>query len=120
MKSDTPEEASKFLQRFGIPAKRLAQCDGATRIFHDLGIYGDDAIEFIEELAKVYEVDLTDFEFDRYFPPEFHGRTTLEAALLSLIPFGHDIARRRTRYLPLTVFMLDRVIRARSWGALRD
>ncbi len=41
-----------------------------TRLFHDLGIYGDDADELIEDFARVFAVDVSTFPFSAYFDHE--------------------------------------------------
>lgn len=41
-----------------------------TTLFHDLGIDGDDAVEFFEEFGRTFEVDLTDFNIETHFGPE--------------------------------------------------
>src|SRR5437773_2571583 len=41
-----------------------------TTLFDDLGIDGDDAIEFFEAFQQRFEVDLGSFELRRYFGPE--------------------------------------------------
>lgn len=41
-----------------------------TRLEEDLGMYGDDAIEFMLKYAKQYNVDVTRFEAANYFSSE--------------------------------------------------
>ena len=41
-----------------------------TRLLHDLGIDGDDAIEFLSQYCKEFDVDLSTMNFDSYFGPE--------------------------------------------------
>lgn len=41
-----------------------------TRLGEDLGIDGDDASEFFENFSKEFEVDLSNFQFDKYFGSE--------------------------------------------------
>lgn len=74
----------------------------------------------MEGLIKGHQVDLTGFDFDRYFPPEFPGRTFLETLLLWIIPFAGDIARRCAKYRPFTLAMLDRVISTKHWKASNE
>jgi hypothetical protein len=38
-----------------------------TRLWHDLGVDGDDADEFMQAFAERFAVDLTGFEFERHF-----------------------------------------------------
>ncbi len=44
--------------------------DARTRIFHDLGVDGDDGIEFLEAFADNFGVDMADCDPRRYFGPE--------------------------------------------------
>lgn len=53
-----------------LQEKSTDNIDGETRIFHDLFIYGDDAFEFLEEYQKRFLVDLSNFDFNIYFPSE--------------------------------------------------
>jgi hypothetical protein len=92
-----------YLERCGLSKRKIAQCNGGTRMYHDLGLYGDIAEAYMEELNDHYHVDLSDFEFHKFFPPEFAGKNALVAALLSILPFGGYVARQRGEYLPLTL-----------------
>lgn len=54
-----------------------------TSLFHDLGMDGDDAHDFIQEFASRFQVDLTDFVFSDYFGAEaaIHPLTLLTGVL---------------------------------------
>lgn len=54
-----------------IPGLKRKQVLPSTRLFHDLGIDGDDVLEIMLPYEKKYGVDLTDFAFSRYFGSEF-------------------------------------------------
>jgi acyl carrier protein len=41
-----------------------------TLIEDELGLTGDDGIELICNYSKKFNVDITDFKFDKYFHPE--------------------------------------------------
>lgn len=41
-----------------------------TTLLYDLGIDGDDAVEFFEEFARTFGVDLSDFNIETHFGPE--------------------------------------------------
>jgi hypothetical protein len=71
-----------------------------ARIFHDLGVYGDDAHELIQMLEAEFALDTTEFEFVKYFPPEFDSRW-------SRLLFWHSPSRlHKERFTPLTVHEL--------------
>jgi Protein of unknown function (DUF1493) len=41
-----------------------------TRLREDLALYGDDAEEFFIKFSHEFQVELLEFNFDEYFPPE--------------------------------------------------
>jgi acyl carrier protein len=44
-----------------------------SRLNFELGIDGDDAVELFEEFSKQFNVDLSSFQYDKYFGPEGGG-----------------------------------------------
>lgn len=42
----------------------------STMLYEDLGIYGDDAVEFFEGFSNVFNVDVSNFEISKYFQGE--------------------------------------------------
>ncbi len=42
----------------------------STTIQEDLNVWGDDAVEFIEEFGKTFNVDISEFNYNKYFRPE--------------------------------------------------
>jgi hypothetical protein len=108
-------ELATFLKECGISKTELARSSMATRTFHDLGWYGDEAEGCLEWLVEKYGVDLTGFDFDIYYPPEFESRSKVSALVLSLLPFVGSWLRRRRSYLPLTLQMIDRLIQDKQW-----
>ncbi|MDO9459926.1 MAG: DUF1493 family protein [Alphaproteobacteria bacterium] len=115
--SSLSADLREYLKFCGLSNRKLARCSGRTRMYHDLGLYGDIAEAYMEVLVDRYHVDLSGFEFDKFFPPEFAGKNMLTGAFLSIVPFAGSIARARQRgvYLPLTLDMIDRTIRAKRW-----
>ncbi len=84
-------------------------------MYHDLGLYGDIAEADMEVLADHYLVDLSGFEFERFFPPEFAGKSPLTRALLWMVPFAEKATRKDYEYLPLTLEMIERAMRTKQW-----
>ncbi len=39
-------------------------------IQYDLGIYGDDALDLLKEYSQFFEVDISNFDFNKYFNSE--------------------------------------------------
>lgn len=68
MASELSIDLREYLERCGLSESKIRQCSGSTRMYHDLGLYGD--------IAE---------------------------------------ARRRSEYLPLTLEMVDRVMRSKRW-----
>jgi hypothetical protein len=118
MASDLSVELREYLKRCGLSERKIARCNGQTRMYHDLGLYGDIAEACMEELSRHYQVDLSGFEFDKFFPPEFAGKNGFLGALLSILPFAGYVARQRNEYLPLTLRMMDKVMHAKQWRAV--
>lgn len=111
-------ELRDYLRYCGVSERKLARYDGATRMYHDMGLYGDVAEAYMEALAERYNIDMSGFEFKRYFPPEFVGKNTFSRTLLWLMPFAGAVARQRREYEPLTLEMIERVLRAKRWHSL--
>jgi hypothetical protein len=57
--SDLSIELREYLKRCGLPNNKIMQCSGGTRMYHDLGLYGDIAEGCMDLLAKGYHVDLS-------------------------------------------------------------
>ncbi len=115
MASQLSIELREYLKRCGLSESKVAQCSGSTRMYHDLGLYGDIAEAYIGVLTEHYHVDLSGFEFEKFFPPEFAGKNMITRALLWIVPLAGNAARQRSERLPLTLDMIDRAIRSKSW-----
>lgn len=48
----------------------IEEIDSATRLEDDLGISGDEASEFMEAFQKHFDVDMSQFQFNKHFSPE--------------------------------------------------
>lgn len=72
-----------------------------TDIEKHIGITGDDATDYMLAFAKRYNVDLSDFDFDRHFDPEGAGWL-----------FPDAINHHKT---PVTIGMLLQVIERKKW-----
>jgi hypothetical protein len=88
-------KARAFLKCYWTLSKeRIAQCTNDTRLYHDLGIYGDDAEFFFLDLEKKHHVNLKNFNIDKYFPAEFGSK--------------------KLDYPPFTIGMLDEMIHTKQ------
>jgi hypothetical protein len=113
----------QYLKDCGERDKRIEACHTDTRLFHDLGIYGEAAEDYMDVLVSQYNVDMTDFDFDRYFPPEFAGKTTLTRALIWTFPYIWKLFAPRdegSKFLPLTLGMIEQAIDQKKWVSERS
>jgi hypothetical protein len=115
MASELSMELREYLNRCGLSVSKIEQCSNSTRMYHDLGFYGDIAEANMEVLSYHYLVDLSGFEFERFFPPEFAGKNQLARVLLCFVPFVDKAVRNTCEYLPLTLGMIEQAIRAKRW-----
>jgi acyl carrier protein len=78
----------------------------SLRLREDLGLDGDDADEFMQSFAKKFSVDLSDFDFTRFFAVE-----------ASMNPLTLLLIFRRNRLSPITVALLASVADTGRWPA---
>lgn len=103
----------EILRNAGISNKAIERSTLQSRLYHDIGLFGDTAWWFVEELAK--EVDMSQFCFERYFPPEFYGESFAARLFFWLVPFASLIRRRRESYEPVTLGMILRSLEEGKW-----
>jgi hypothetical protein len=108
---DMPENLSPklyaFLRDWGMSEKSFATCTRETRLWHDLGYYGDIAESFLEELERKHQVDLGEFEFQKYFPIEAAGNHLFTNVIAIFLPFLAFLRRAVREYEPITLGMID-------------
>jgi len=83
------------------------QLNGNERIYHDLGITGDDAYELLIAVKARYPFDVREFDFLDYFDGE--GLPLPGARLLGLPNNGPKIKK------PLTIDHLVKICTAQKW-----
>ncbi len=110
---EIPDTLAAFLSDFGLSKGEIKKSNMDTRLYHDLGIYGDTAWWFVEELAK--KVDMSHFYYERYFPPEFSGEGFLQRAFFSMVPFASFIRRRRESFTSITIRMVAESLEKGEW-----
>ena len=110
-----PAPVSDWLARCGTSPSTSRTCRIETRLFHDLGLYGDIAEAYMEELVTAYGVDLKDFRFEKYFPAEFAGNSALSKFLITYIPFFRHILIDPLKYEPITLEMIHKSIKSKKW-----
>lgn len=108
-------EVLEYLRLCGLSEKKIGKCDLDTRLYHDLGYYGDVAEANMELLESRFHVDLTDFRFDQYFPSEYWGENYAAKIINWAVPFVGAKNRGRQTYPPITLEMIGNVIRQKKW-----
>jgi hypothetical protein len=109
------DKVFSYLRKLGYSEQGIAGMSRNTRLFHDMHA-AIAALKTCQLLEDEFGVDLSGFEFARYFPPEFAGRSRLEAAvLISCIPFANRLLRSQTSYAPLTLAMIEQAMQAGRW-----
>jgi acyl carrier protein len=98
-------------EQTGVRPTRLTQ---RTRLFHDLGMDGDDAVEFFEAFACEFDVDLSGMEWNRHFGPEGGCGCVPPLALIGML------VRRRLHepMVPITLADLARAVSTGQWPDL--
>jgi acyl carrier protein len=68
----------------GLPRRKVIL---SSRLLHDLGMDGDDAVEFFQDFEKRYGPDLAPLyrHWDRHFGPEGFGSPMMFLILLALV-----------------------------------
>lgn len=104
------QETKAYLSMCGISAKSITKLTRQTRLWHDLGMFGDIAEGNLECLHDHFGVDLSEFDFEKYFPVEFIGNSLATSILIRLVPFLDGYLRRRAELAPLTLGMIEDAI----------
>lgn len=81
-----------------------------TRLVEDLGIDGDDGSKLIEDFSATFNVDCTEFEFDKYFNSEGYNLFGF------LLPKSwRPVESKYPNKLPIFVSDLERSIEKGKW-----
>ena len=97
----------------GVPADSITR---ETRIWHDLHLCGDDAVEVFTRYRDRFGVDLTGLRLVQHGPSE--GTVWLVEAWAYLARVLRFL--RVPQYVPITVNDLIRAAEARTWSAIRN
>ena len=109
MNDEALEEVKSFVAGFWRePKDRLS---AATSVNDDLGMDGDDGVEFMLAFSERFGVDLAVFPLDKYFGPEA-GATPLSMVegIIRRVATG-----RWSELAPLTLHLLARAAERRRW-----
>ncbi|WP_404811961.1 hypothetical protein ACIRNY_09935 [Capnocytophaga canimorsus] len=55
---------------FEVTNQQVTEADDSFRLEEDLGIYGDEAVDFITRYAEMFQVDVSEFPVYEYFNVE--------------------------------------------------
>lgn len=106
--SKSQHELIVFIREFtGRAASGISR---ESRMREDLGIYGDDAVDFFVAFADRFNVDLSTFKIEDYFEGEGYPDLQTAKALLRQEP--------RPVYQSLNVGQLLEAIRRGRWQAI--
>jgi hypothetical protein len=109
-----PEIVERFLVEAGCSESVRSRCTLSTRLYHDLGVYCDEAHDYLQAWSERFGVDLSGFDFDEYFPREFRGSSWLEQTIYWLVP-GLGRPRPASEYRPITLAAVEKAIEAGKW-----
>lgn len=73
-----------------------------TELRKDLKLWGDDAVEFIIAFSAEFDVDISSFDMNKYFPPEGDAMLPAILRLLSM--------QKKQEYTVLTLGDLEQAI----------
>ncbi|WP_435237661.1 DUF1493 family protein [Psychromonas sp. PT13] len=80
----------------------------STRLYQDINIDGDDAEELLYKYSELFGIDMSDFEFCRYFNNEGFDSISILKSL-----FG---AGNKRNLEPITVDMLEKNALSHKWN----
>lgn len=103
--SDTNERWREIVAFVRRQTATRATLTRSTELQRDLGLEGDEALDFIESFAETFHVDSGDFEFHRYFGPEGFNPFSLVV----------DLFRRPDRSIGVTLGMLEKAAVLGVW-----
>jgi len=108
------EEVAQFiaLER-AMPIEKILP---KARLYHDLEIYGDDAVEMLDAFSKKFNVDFSEFDFHKYFT----GEPSLATSLILLSEAINRPRGKSVSLLPITVEDLIRAAEVGKWSDPRE
>lgn len=108
-----PEWFEEFLLAAGISKRVLAKSSLETCFYHVLNIYGDESDPILEEMER--RIDISSFNVDLYFPPEFPGKNFLSNMFYRFTPHLHGILGLKEKYRPLTFGDVMKALERGTW-----
>ena|SRR5690606_40009680 len=90
---------AKLRSQWGMRRKIMP----SESLYHDIGIYGDDALEFFQYIENEYGVDFTEIRLSDYVPSEGDAK---------LIPY---FRKRDKRFKRLPISQILKIAEAGKW-----
>jgi hypothetical protein len=109
------KELIQYLKLCGYSEAQIKECTPNTKLYHELGVYGDVAYDHISNLEEMFGVDLSLFVFEEYFPDEFIGKTKVQKVFYWFLPWLSPRPQSDKVYKPITLNMLEQFILNKKW-----
>ena len=93
-------------------AVSIQELSPQTQLTKDMGLDGDDAVDFMEAFSKEFDVDLSEFEFSKHFGPEAGFNPFVYLYYLLSAKF-------KPQYIPITLYDLQEAINKKKWLSLK-
>ena len=100
--ADSEPDLWRFLRRAGFSEQQIASMSPETRLYHDLGLDGDNLFDTMALLQLDFGVDLSGLEWSRYAPSEGEKLSWMWYWRLLQRVFGTP----KPQYRPLTLQMI--------------
>lgn len=114
MSEKLPANVQRYLEMCCcLSQRKIRKCHMNTRMFHDLGIYGEIAEDCILELRDKFHVNIDGFDFYRHFPPEFSENFFI-CWFFAGVPFIRWFFEKPDKYAPLTLSMIEHAITSKK------
>lgn len=111
MNPDVGPLTRQFLKRCGYRDAEIDKYNVNTRVYQDMGLYGDDAIDLFDALAEIYHVDMSGFSFEKYFPPEFyHSLSPIKFLRWFLLGQAEN-----KKYPEISLNMIEHTLSVKRW-----
>lgn len=91
----------------------ISKLSAETTLFGDLGIDGDDGVEFLEAFARRFEIDCSNLQVADYFGPE--GLTLWAPFYWAVLVFRSGSPEKRARLKEISVGLLVQVVLEGCW-----
>jgi len=91
------EEIQDFTSKMlAIPVKKISE---EASLFHDLGVDGDDAQDFLNEFSRVFGVNMSKFHYSEFFGSE--GAPSPLEFIKEILMKTHYKQKKRLRVIDL-------------------